>query len=159
MQLLRCQKADDVIKALEGFSDKTVDAMRRTKAGKAIIDNAVTGMSGAGKQMTDAAIASAAKRMMSSNIVSSIVMLTICSGVDVAKGFAGKKAWAEVGENAVVNTAAIAGGSAGVWAGAALGSTICPGAGTAIGALIGGIAGGAGASALTKEIFSWAKGD
>lgn len=95
------------------------------------------GVSAAGKDVVKNAAKIIAKEMVVDGVL--IVVLT---GVDVVELFRGRISKEELLKNLTVTIIGVAGGAAGGYGGAALGSLIAPGAGTAIGAILGSVASG-----------------
>ncbi|HEY8890482.1 MAG TPA: tetratricopeptide repeat protein [Clostridium sp.] len=80
-----------------------------------------------------------AKNMLKSNIVASIATTTVLSSADIGRLIAGRISKEQLCKNVSVTAAGVAGGSAGFYAGAAIGSFILPipGVGTFVGGMVG----------------------
>lgn len=111
-----------------------------------------TGVQTAGMSSTKAAA-----QIISKELIADGVLLVVLTGVDVAELFRGRISKEELLKNLTVTIISIAAGTAGGYGGAALGTLVAPGAGTAIGMAVGAmLAGGLsawGAEALIAPYY------
>lgn len=111
-----------------------------------------TGVQTAGMSSTKAAA-----QIISKELIADGVLLVVLTGVDVAELFRGRISKEELLKNLTVTIISIAAGTAGGYGGAALGTLVAPGAGTAIGMAAGAmLAGGLsawGAEALIAPYY------
>ncbi len=96
----------------------------------------------AGAQTAGMSATKAAAQIISKELIADGVLLVVLTGVDVAELFRGRISKEELLKNLTVTIISIAVGTAGGYGGAALGTLVAPGAGTAIGAAVGAILAG-----------------
>lgn len=113
--------------------------------GKEVCDAIVlkTGVQTAGMSSTKAVA-----KIISKELIADGVLIIVLTGVDVVELFRGRISKEELLKNLTVTIVSVAVGTAGGYGGAALGSLIAPGAGTAIGAVLG--------SLLSGGLSAWA---
>jgi len=104
----------------------------------------------AGVHATGKSATNAAAQIISKELVADGVLLVVLTTIDVTDLFRGRISQEEMLKNLVVTVISIGVGTAGGYGGAALGTMIAPGPGTAVGAIIGSVAGG-GLSAWAAE--------
>lgn len=124
----------------------TAEAIAKS-LGKEVCDAIVlkTGVQTAGMSSTKAVA-----QIISKELIADGVLLVVLTGVDVVELFRGRISKEELLKNLTVTIISIAVGTAGGYGGAALGTLIAPGAGTAIGSILGSVLGG-GLSAWAAE--------
>lgn len=99
-----------------------------------------------GKEISGAAAANHASKLLRGNVVSAIAVTGVMSINDFGMLFTREMSGTQFMKNLGKRASGVAGGSAGAWAGAAAGSALFPGVGTVVGGLVGGVAGGVGTS-------------
>lgn len=150
-QFLRTGAGRTTTALLEKGANKTIDAAMRTSVGRKVIEKTAAGV--CRRAATGAAARNVLSRAASTNVVTATVAFAASTIPDTVRVFTGKISKKEFAKRTACNGAGAIGGTGGTWAGAAIGSCICPGIGTAIGGFIGGIAGGIGASAGVGRLF------
>lgn len=105
-----------------------------------------------GSNIYGAAAMSNAAKLLRGNVIATGVTVVVLSSFDIANIFRGRISGKQLFKNLANTTSTVAGGTAGWMGGAALGSTILPGAGTIIGGLIGAIGAGTAASKATGAV-------
>ncbi len=115
--------------------------------GKEVCDAIVlkTGVQTAGMSSTKAVA-----KIISKELIADGVLVIVLTGVDVVELFRGRISKEELLKNLTVTIVSVAVGTAGGYGGAALGSLVAPGAGTAIGGILGSLLAG-GLSAWAAE--------
>ena len=151
-QFLRTQVGRNTAAAVTKGAKKAFDAVCQSKLGEKVVTRTVSGLTGAGKEMTERAAKVAGTKLLRTNVISSVAITVVSAVPDVVQACRGKKTWKDVFINSASNAAGTAGGATGAWIGAAIGSII-PGPGTAIGGFVGGIVGGVLASSSTREVL------
>ena len=125
--------------------------------GKEVCDAIVlkTGVQTAGMSSTKAVA-----KIISKELIADGVLIIVLTGVDVVELFRGRISKEELLKNLTVTIVSVAVGTAGGYGGAAIGSLIAPGAGTAIGGILGSvIAGGLSAWAAEALIAPYYESD
>lgn len=125
--------------------------------GKEVCDAIVlkTGVQTAGMSSTKAVA-----KIISKELIADGVLIIVLTGIDVVELFRGRISKEELLKNLTVTIVSVAVGAAGGYGGAALGSLIAPGAGTAIGGILGSlIAGGLSAWAAEALIAPYYESD
>lgn len=150
-QFLRTQVGRNVAAALSRGIHSCVQSGAQTAAGKWFVNNVAKGLTGSG--LSGAAARNVVTKALRGNIITSATLFAVDSIPDTYHLCSGKMTLKEYGEKRTVGAAGVAGGSAGYFAGVAIGSFFCPGVGTAIGGLIGGIGAGMASSAGVQKIF------
>ena len=129
-----------------------VNAVCKTSTGKRAIQKAAQGA--CSKVVNGAAARSVATKAVRGNIITNTIMFAVDSVPDTYRVCTGKITAKEYGKRTAVNAVSTVGGSAGYFIGMAIGTAICPGAGTAIGGFLGSMAGSVCASKGVKKFFS-----
>lgn len=109
-----------------------------------------------GIEVTEAAaseITSKVAKVLSKELITEGVMIVVLTAVDVTDLFRGRISEEELLKNLTVTIVTAAAGTAGGWAGGALGNFVLPGAGAAIGTIVGSVLVG-GLSGLVAELVA-----
>lgn len=109
----------------------------------------------AGNAIYGAAAMQSAAKLLRGDVITATVSFVVLSAADVADIIQGKITWKQLAKNTATTAAGLVGGAIGYWGGAALGSAVLPGAGTAAGIIVAIAAGwgaGEGAKALVDLI-------
>ncbi|WP_150126502.1 hypothetical protein [Burkholderia cenocepacia] len=139
-----------------------VKAVAGTEWGRIAVDKIAS--AAAGKTLSGAAATNYVSRLFRSNVITGVVTTVVITAPDIYRAAIHRNvSWKQVGKNLVVNGVGVAGGTAGWMGGAALGAAagtcVLPGVGTAIGAGAGGLIGsmgiGAGSAYLAKKAMDY----
>ena len=90
----------------------------------------------AGSAIYGAAAMQSAAKLLRGNVITSSVTFVVLEAVDVADIIQGRISWKQLAKNASATAAGITGGALGYLGGAAIGTAILPGAGTAVGIIV-----------------------
>lgn len=105
----------------------------------------------AGSAIYGAAAMQSAAKLLRGNVITSTVTFAVLSAGDIADIIQGKISWKQLAKNMSTTAVAITGGALGYIGGAALGSALLPGAGSAVGFIVS-VAAGWGASEGAKAV-------
>ena len=150
-QILRTTAGRSAMAAAQIMAKRGINSAMKTGMGKNIVEKTASAIGK--KAVQGVAARNVLVRTMSSNVATSIVAGVVTSIPDTINVARGKITPKEYGKKLVTNAASIGGGCVGSWGGAAIGTMILPGVGTAVGAFVGGITGGIGGSSLMSKLF------
>lgn len=139
-QLLRTQVGRNMAAGVTKAAKKSINMLWRTDVGRRIIEKTMSGI--LGKAVIGNAAKNACTKLLRSNVFTTAAVTVASTVPDVIKACRGRKSWKQVGKNAAVNVVGAGTGAIGSWGGAALGTLLLPGIGTAVGGVLGGIGGG-----------------
>ena len=95
-----------------------------------------------------------AAQIIAKELIVDGVLIVVLTGVDVVELFRGRISKEELLKNLTVTIIGVAGGAAGGYGGAALGTLIAPGAGTAIGGILGSLLAGTISSLVAEALIA-----
>lgn len=110
-----------------------------------------TGVNTAG--MSTATITTNTAKVLSKELIADGVLIVVLTGKDVSELFRGRISKEEMLKNLSVSVIGVAMGTVGSYGGAAVGTWVAPGAGTAIGKVVGGILAGSLSSFAAEKII------
>jgi hypothetical protein len=139
---------DAVVSTLKETGVSAVDAAVKAGAGAALKAGATVVAKQAGQQ----ALRGVAGTLAGSNVVFSLAAVGVDTVAGAAQLAAGSIDGAQYARKVGGSASSAAGGFAGMKAGAALGTLICPGPGTIVGGVVGGVLGGIGAGQLFRRL-------
>ncbi|MBQ3379807.1 MAG: hypothetical protein IJG50_08110 [Clostridia bacterium] len=145
--LMRTASKTEAGRAIAGVSDEILSLLGM--GASAALMNAA---GKEGESLGAAAVKNAAG-LLKNDALSAAVAFMLLSSVDVINIFRGRISAGQLLKNVANSGAAVAGGAAGMLGGAAIGTAIMPGAGTAVGALIGSLAAGGAAGKISDTLM------
>lgn len=103
--------------------------------------------------LTKQQLISKVSKVLKGNLIVNTVLFVTLSAGDIYDAINGRISVEQLIANMTITASSLAGGSAGWVVGGALGSTICPGAGTLIGSIVGGTAGAIAGKEVSEYII------